>query len=740
MRHLFSIVCIVCTMISCVSKEKQTVSTETNLTQFVDPFIGTAFHGHTYPGATVPFGMIQLSPDNGTSGWDWCSGYHYSDTIIAGFSHLHLSGTGIGDLADISVMPTNKEIAAKHFEAGKSYQDFYRSGFSHDNEKAKPGYYQVLLNDDQINVELSTTKRVGFHRYTYSNAKNKSLILDLGFQINWDKPDDTYIKVVSNDMIIGHRYSKGWANYQKVHFAIKFSQPFTKMETFLAEGNDKEARGKEVKGVFKFDDKASNELLVKVAVSSASTDGAIKNLESDKNDWNFDQVVAKADEIWNNELKKIEIKGNNKDNKVVFYTALYHSFLAPYIFSDVDGGYKGYENTTKYTNGYTKYTVLSLWDTFRALKPLFTITQPDLTNDIIKSMLDQYQETGLLPVWELQGNETNCMIGYNAIPVIADAMLKGIGDFDKELAFEAMKASSMSNLAGLDHYRKFGYIPSDLENESTSKTLEYAYDDWCIAQIAKHLGKDDDYKTYLKRSKSYAQLFDKNIRFMRGKLSNGKWAEPFDPSFSQHRKDYFTEGNSWQWTWFVPHDVDGLKELMGGKEHFISKLDSLFKVSSELKGENVSADITGLIGQYAHGNEPSHHTVYLYNQVGQPWKTQEKVHEILTTLYTKEKDGLCGNEDCGQMSAWYVFSSMGIYPANPANGEYQFGSPLFEEAKLNLPSGKVFTIKATNLTDGNIYIQSATLNGKKLNRTYITHKELTSGGELIFEMGNSPKK
>ncbi|MCL3780651.1 glycoside hydrolase family 92 protein [Prolixibacteraceae bacterium JC049] len=736
MKQLIISGLICASLFSCAPKTEEGTPAQQSLTQYVDPFIGTAYHGHTFPGAALPSGMIQLSPDNGTSGWDWCSGYHYSDSLIAGFSHLHLSGTGIGDLADISVMPTNKEIAEKHFEEGKSFSNFYRSKFNHDNEEATPGYYQVLLDDDNINVELSVTDRVGFHRYTFNNSKNKSIIFDLGFHINWDKPSETYIKKVADDMVVGYRFSKGWAPLQKVFFVAKFSQPFSQFQTFFA----KEGKGQFTKGVLTFDDKAKNEILMKVAISSASIEGAMKNLKADKNQWNFEQVVELADATWEKELSRITVETDNEDNKTVFYTSLYHSLLAPYLFSDVDGGYKGYDNNTHFTKGYKKYTVLSLWDTFRALKPLFTIIKPELTNNIVKSMLDQYQETGLLPVWELVGNENNCMIGYHAVPVVADAILKGIGDFDVNLAYKAMIASSMSDVDGLDLYRKYKYIPSDKVNESASKTLAYSYDDWCIAQVAKKLGKTADYEKYMERSKYYKNLFDKEIGFVRGKKADGKWATPFDPKFSKHRKDYFTEGNSWQWTWFAPHDIDGLTELMGGKEPFLKKLDQLFNESSEIKGDHASSDITGLIGQYAHGNEPSHHTSYMFNLAGAPWLTQKYVNEILTTMYTPEPDGLCGNEDCGQMSAWYVFSSMGFYPANAASGVYQIGSPMFDKATINLPNGKTFTVEAPNVSDKNIYVQSATLNGKPLNGTSITHKQLSEGGKLVLTMGSQPKK
>jgi len=477
--------------------------------------------------------------------------------------------------------------------------------------------------------------------------------------------------------------------------------------------------------------------MVKTAISSASVEAAIKNMDADEHGFEFEKVVSDAKAAWNKELQKITIQTNNSDLKTIFYTSLYHTFISPYTFSDVDGSYKDYNHQPAKVEGFTKYTVLSLWDTFRALKPLFTITQPELTNDIIKSMLLQYEQTGLLPVWELVGNETGTMIGYHSIPVISDAIIKGIGDFNMEEAYKAMKTSSMSDVEGLDLFREYKYVPSDKENQSVSKTLEYCYDDWCIAQVAKKMGKEEDYNYYTERSKYYKNLFDQEIGFMRGKLSNGKWAEPYDPQFSQHRNGYFTEGNGWQWTWFVPHDVKGLSELFGSDEAFISKLDQLFTASSEIKGEEASIDISGLIGQYAHGNEPSHSTVFLYEVLNKDaWKTQKLVDEILTTLYSSTPEGLSGNEDCGQMSAWYVFASAGLYPVSPGDNRYYFARPMFDKLSFNIANGKTFTISAKNQSLQNLYIKSATLNGEKLDRLFITNEELMQGGELVFEMSD----
>ena len=707
-----------------------------DLTKFVDPFIGTGYHGHTFPGPAMPFGQIQLSPDNGRDGWDWCSGYHYSDSLIAGFSHTHLSGTGIGDLADILMMPTTKEIGMRFFDKTARVTEKLKSKYRHDDEKAEVGYYQVKLLDDNINVELAATKRVGFQRYSFPGSKDNQVVVDLGFAINADSPVETFIIKRSDSEIVGYRYSEGWAKDHHVYFVTRFSEPFKQIHIYDAETSDSlTGKGKNIKAVLNFG--AATKLVVKTTISSASIEAALKNMDADENGFGFDNVVLEAKEEWNKELRKITIKTTNEDLKKVFYTALYHTFLSPYTFSDVDGSYKDYNHQPAKTKGFTKYTVLSLWDTFRALNPLFTITQPKLANDIIKSMLLQYQQTGLLPVWELMGNETGTMIGYHSIPVITDAILKSIGDFDIDKAYEAMKASSMSKVEGLDLYRNFKYIPADKENESVSKTLEYCYDDWCIAQVAKKLGKEEDYKYYTERSKYYKNVFDKEIGFMRGKLSNGKWAEPFDPKFSQHRNDYFTEGNGWQWTWFVPQDVKGLSGLFGGDEAFIRKLDQLFTESSEIKGEAASIDISGMIGQYAHGNEPSHSTVYLYEVLNKDaWKTQKLVNQILTTLYSSKPEGLSGNEDCGQMSAWYVFASAGLYPVSPGDNRYYFARPMFDELSFHIADAKTFNIKSRNQSAQNLYIKSASLNGKKLDRLYITHEEIMQGGELVFELSD----
>ncbi len=714
---------------------------ENDLAQYVDPMIGTDAHGHVFPGACVPFGMVQLSPDNGTSGWDWCSGYHYSSDKIAGFSHMHLSGTGCGDLCDISVMPTTKTISADMFKANETVAKALTSKFRHENEKATPGYYKVLLDDDQITVELTATQRTGFHRYTFPAGAQRTVVFDLGFAINGDKPYDTMLKQTAPDTLIGHRHSKGWAPSQKVFFVAKFSEPITSMKTFLSQIVDDAAQGKNIKGALSFGN-GEKPLMIRVALSSASVEGAIKNLEAEnKHEWKFEKVAEDARKAWNHELSRIEVETPNADLRKTFYTAAYHTYFAPSTFSDVDGGYKGYKDQPMVAKGYTKYHILSLWDTFRALQPLMALVNPEMTNDVVKGALAQYQETGQLPIWELAGSETGCMIGYHVAAVISEAIVKNIGDFDRELALEAMKAAAnQKNYRGLDHYRALGYVPFDKEGESVSKTLEYAYDDWCIAQAARVMGKKDDERVFELRSQSYKNLFDAETKFMRPKSADGKWRTPFDPKESGGRPRNYTEGNGWQWTWSVQHDVPGLIELQGGKDAFCQKLDGLFTAGSEQTGEDAPIDVSGLIGQYAHGNEPVHHVAYLYNRAGRPWKTQEWVNRIASTLYTAKLDGLCGNDDCGQMSAWYIFSVLGFYPLNPVDGKYEFGCPRFDKATVRMPHGKL-TIIAENASDPkNIYIQSASLNGKPLDRTYVTFEEISHGGDLHFVMGAQPKK
>lgn len=730
-------------MLSCAHQNRQSARVEESLVQFVDPFIGTGAHGHTYPGATVPFGMVQLSPDNGISGWDWCSGYHYSDSVIVGFSHTHLSGTGIGDLADVLIMPATGDIDLTKVINDRNDYDF-KSRFDHKSEKASPGYYEVYLKDQGIHVALTATKRTGMHRYEYPENAKRQVVLDLSYHVNWDKPTMTHLQFVNDTLITGYRYSQGWAKDQRVYFAMAFSQPVVSYET--ADSTERQPvhtayTGKKLKTLLNFEKTQGDKfLMVKTGLSSASIDGALKSLD-EVSGWRFEETSAAAAKQWEKALSKIRITSDDLALKRTFYTAMYHSKLAPVIFSDHNQEYKGANGQVMRTKGYTRYDIFSLWDTYRASHPLFTILQPDLVNDMINSMLAHYEAYGLLPVWSLLGNETNTMTGYHAIPVITDAYLKGFSGFDIELAYKAMKASAMQDIRGVKYYKEYGYIPADLNEESVTKTLEYAYDDWCIAQVASALGYQDDYNYYIERSQGFRHLYDSVSGFMRGKLSDGSWREPFDPKRSDHRVNTdYTEGNAWQHTWYVPHDVYGMIGIMGGNDRFIAKLDSLFTISSEITGENVSVDISGLIGQYAHGNEPSHHVAYLYNYAGAPWKTQERVTEILNSQYSDRPDGLCGNDDCGQMSAWYVFSALGFYPVNPANGRYIIGRPLHEQAVIHLQDGKTFTVKAENLSKDNSYIQSVTLNGLDWDKPYLSHQQITDGGEIVFVMGNKPNK
>ncbi|TXK37667.1 glycoside hydrolase family 92 protein [Pontibacter qinzhouensis] len=727
---------------ACTTTHKESKSSH-ELTTFVNPFIGTGAHGHTYPGATVPFGMVQLSPDNGAQGWDWCSGYHYSENTISGFSHTHLSGTGIGDLCDISVMPVTGDVDLSKGPV-KDAKPTYASAFSHADEIASAGYYAVKLQDYNIRVELTATERAGFHKYTFPQSDKASVIFNLGFAINWDSPTDAYLKVENDSTMSGYRLSKGWAEDQRVYFVARFSKPFKSYSTALdsvVQASKAETKGKIVKAKFDFNTAKDEVIYLKVAISSASVEGARANLENELPHWNFEQVKNEANTAWNNALAAIQVTSPNDTLKEIFYTALYHTKLAPVLFSDVQRNYKGADGKVHQAQDFTKYTTFSLWDTFRAANPLLTLVEGDRVNDIINSMLSHYRQHGLLPVWELHGNETNTMTGYHAIPVIADAYFKGYRNYNVAEAYEAMKKSAMQDIRGVNFYKQYGYIPSDLEDESVTKNLEYAYDDWCIAQVAKDLGKAEDYAYFTKRAGSYNLLFDASVGFMRGKNVNGTWNPTFDPKHSAHREgtDY-TEGNAWQHSWFVPHDVQGLINLHGGNQQFIAKLDDLFNEDSEITGDNTSPDISGLIGQYAHGNEPSHHIAYLYNYAGAPWKTQQMVRQIMQQMYQATPDGISGNEDCGQMSAWYVFSAMGFYPVNPAEGIYVIGSPLFEEVSINLKGGKRFLVVANQVSDKNIYIQSATLNGKPLNRSFISHKEVVEGGTLIVEMGSQPNK
>ena len=696
-------------------------------TTFVNPFIGTGGHGHTYPGASVPFGMVQLSPDTRLDGWDGCSAYHASDSIIYGFSHTHLSGTGCSDYGDILLMPVTGDISLVDYS--------YSSPFKHSSEAASPGYYKVALDHGNIKVELTATERAGLHQYTFSQQGDVHIVLDLKHR---DKVLESSLHIAGNDEIEGMRISQAWAAKQIIYFVVKFSKPFH--SHMIKAGNEhsstmKDYSGENILAYFSFLVNNGEKILVKVGISAVSAEGARKNMEKEMPGWDFEKFKKEAAESWNKELGKIEADGGTTDQKTVFYSALYHALLSPNLYMDVDGNYRGRDLKIHNAAGFDYYTVFSLWDTYRATHPLFTIIEQERTSDFINTFIRQYEEGGMLPAWELSGNETGCMIGYHAVPVIVDAYMKGILGYDVGKAYEAMKHSAEQDHLGLKYYKSLGFIPGDMESESVSKTLEYAYDDWCIAQMARSLGKEDDYRNYIHRAQYYKNLFDPATGFMRAKMNN-TWFSPFDPAEVNFN---YTEANAWQYSFYVPQDLDGLIKLHGGKEQFIKKLDAMFKANSETTGRNQS-DISGLIGQYAHGNEPSHHMAYLYDYAGQPWKTQELVHKICFELYSSSRDGLCGNEDCGQMSSWYVLSAMGFYPVTPGSGIYAMGTPLFPRITLRLENGKQFVIRADDVNKGNFYVQSAKLNGIPHAASFISHQEIMKGGELIFSMGSRPDK
>ena len=718
-------------------------SYQNDILNYVDPFIGTGGHGHTYPGATAPFGMVQPSPDNGRGGWDWCSGYHISDTIISGFGQLHLSGTGIGDLTDVLLMPTNRAVDVSLFGTPRDSLPF-TSRFSHATEIASPGYYKVHLDDPGVTVELTANEYVACHKYVYQKPHEPSFIIDLGYAVNWDALTESQIALEGVNHVVGYRFSTGWAKNQKVFFVLETSKPITRFSLVAdrsAQDTSESATGVKVGGQFFFD-RATDEVEIKVALSSVSISNAKENLRQHGTSKTFNNIKNDCQEKWKSLLSKIRIETPRDSLKTIFYTALYHTQIAPVVFSDVNGEFRLQNDRISNLGDSKAYSTLSLWDTFRGQNPLLNILQPGRVNDIIKSMLAYYSEQGRLPVWTLYGNETNTMTGNHGVSVIAEAYLKGIRSYDIEQAYQAVRETMMDDMRGLKPYKTYGYIPYTSIDESVTISLEYAYNDWCVAQMAKALNKHDDHDYFLKRSNAYKYLFDPGTGFMRGKSADGHdWNEPFDPKFSSHREhtDY-TEGNAWQHSWFVLHDVPGLINLHGGNKAFVKKLEQLFTESSEISGDNVSVDISGLIGQYAHGNEPSHHIAYMFNHAQEPWKTQYWVREIMETQYSTRPNGLSGNEDCGQMSAWYVFSSLGFYPMNPASGQYELGSPLFEKATIELSDRKRFIISADNTSVTNKYIQSVELNGEPMQRTYITHQEIMAGGILSFKMGPEPNK
>lgn len=711
---------------------------DSELLHYIDPYIGTGGHGHTFVAASVPFGMIQVGPTGFLKGWDWCSGYHYSDKVIRGFCHMHLSGTGCSDLCDVLLMPNTGDVKVRAGSDGNPDSGF-ASRFSHDRETVSPYYYSVMLDDYNTKVELAATERVAIHKYHFPADEPGHVVVDLHAG-STDRPVETFINQIDERTFVGYRFSSGWARDQRVFFAIRLQKEATGFNVY---SNNVQIEGTaaadtKVKGVIKFA-KSSEPVMLKVGISPVSMDKAIANIDAEIPGWDFDKVVAESKQNWSNELDKIKVESNDDSVKRAFYTAVYHTMVAPTLFNDHDKQYLGTDKKVYTDAEFDNYTIFSLWDTYRSEHPLLTITQPDRVNDMVHSMLAIYQQQGMLPVWHLWGNETWTMVGYHAVPVIVDAYFKGLTDADPELLFKALKDTAMNDRDGVNYLKSMGYIPADKTKESVAMSLEYAIDDDCIAMMAKALGKQDDYEYFKKRAMNYKRHFDPETTFMRGIKTDGAWNTPFDPAVSQHRNDDYCEGNAWQYTWLVPHDPHGLIGLFGSDEAFVRKLDMLFSVSSEQKA-GASADITGLIGQYAHGNEPSHHISYLYSFAGQQWKTAEKVRQIMDTMYDDTHEGLCGNEDCGQMSAWYVLSAMGFYPVHPAASVYVLGSPAVDKVEIKAASDKKFAIIAENNSSDNIYIQSVTYNGQPYSKGYITHDMILDGGELVLQMGSRPNK
>ena len=708
------------------------------ITKYVNPFIGTGaidggLSGNNYPGATSPFGMIQLSPDTSEApNWGDASGYDYNRNTIFGFSHTRLSGTGASDLIDITLMPTS---------SGRT-----SSAFTHDEEKARPGYYQVMLKDEGINAELTTTQRNGIHRYQYPAGKDAEIILDMDHSADkgsWGRRIiNSQIRILNDHAVEGYRIITGWAKLRKIYFYMEFSSPI--LTSTLSDGgrvheNTAVINGTNLHGCFRFGQLNGKPLTCKVALSSVSMENARQNMEQEAPHWDFDRYVAAADADWEKQLGKIEVKGTEVQ-KEIFYTALYHTMIQPNTMSDVNGEYMAADYTTrKVANNETHYTTFSLWDTFRASHPLYTLLEPERVTDFVKSMIRQYEYYGYLPIWQLWGQDNYCMIGNHSIPVITDAILKGIPGIDMEKAYEAVYNSSVTSHPNspFEVWEKYGFMPENIQTQSVSITLEQAFDDWCVAQLAAKLNKDADYQRFHKRSEYYRNLFHPKTKFFQSKNDKGEWVEPFDPyQYGGNGGHPFTEGNAWQYFWYVPHNIQALMELTGGTKAFEQKLDTFF--TSTYKSEQMNHNASGFVGQYAHGNEPSHHVAYLYNFAGQPWKTQKYVSHILNTLYNSTSSGYAGNDDCGQMSAWYVFSAMGFYPVNPADGRYIIGSPLLDECTLKLAGNKEFRIRTIRKSPEDIYIQSVTLNGKKHKDFFITHQDIMNGGTMVFKMGKKP--
>jgi len=771
----FSTLLIISIIISsCTTKEENNKETGTvpakdiNLLSYVNPFIGTKNMGHTYPGATSPFGMVQLSPETNqqpmfieekynTDAYKYCAGYQYDDSTIFGFSHTHFSGTGHSDLGDFLVMPTTGKL---NLEPGTATipQSGYHSQFSHENEFAEPGYYKVKLDDYNIKAELTASDRVGFHQYTFPKSEDSHIILDLISNIyNYDgKNIWTFIRVENDSLITGYRQTKGWARTKKVFFAMQFSKPFKSYghkkyddvkyngfyRRFNEEENFPEMAGENIRAHFNFNTEQDEKVKVKFALSNVSTAGALKNLETEIPHWNFDKTKEETQQKWNKELSKIVVETETKAQKETFYTALYHTMLGPIIYEDVDGSYRGLDQNIHQSDNFINYTVFSLWDTYRALHPLFNIIQPTRNNDMVKSMLAHHDQSvhHMLPVWSHYSNENWCMVGYHSVTVIADAIAKGTTNVDINRALKACEnTSTLSYFDGIKEYMELGYVPEDISSSSVSKTLEYAFDDWCIAQIAKKANNDGVYNTYINRSKNYKNVYDKGIGYMRPKLANGEWRTDFDP-IDTHGQG-FIEGNALNYGLYVPQEIDTMIEMMGGKDKFSAHLDYIFNTEIEDKYIEKNEDITrdGIIGNYVQGNEPGHHMPYLYNWTNHPWKTQERIRMIMDTMYSNGEDGLCGNDDAGQMSAWYVFSSLGFYPVTPASNQYAIGSPMINNATINLENGKTISIKTVNQSKENVYVEKVKINGEIINDFALKYDDIKNGGTIQFYMTNTPK-
>ena len=707
------------------------------LLQYVDPYIGSGYHGHVFVGTSVPYGMVQLGPSNIHKGWDWCSGYHYSDSILIGFSHTHLSGTGCTDLGDILIMPLNEIRTPRGNQ--DDIRDGYASRYSHDNEIARPEYYSLLLDRYNIRAELAATDRVGFHRYTYPEGKPASILIDLR-EGNGSNAYDSYIRKIDDYTVEGYRYVRGWSPSRKVYFVLKSDK---KIEQFTAYDDNTpkpwdQLKVASVKSVLTFGN--VKQVKIKVAISSVSCANAAMNLQEELSHWDFDKTVKMSAGRWNKERARMTVETDDEASKRTFYTAHYHTMIAPTLYCDVNGEYRGMNDMIYTDPKKVNYTTLSLWDTYRALHPLMTIIQPEMVDNVVNSMLSIYRQQDKLPIWPLMSGETNQMPGYSSVPVIADAYLKGFTGFDAEEALQAMKATATyEKQKGVPYVIEKGYIPADKIHEATSIAMEYAVDDWGIAAMARKMGKTGDAATYAKRAHYYKNYFDSSIHFIRPKLEDGSWRTPYDPARSIHTVGDFCEGNGWQYTFFAPQDPYGLIGLFGGDKPFVAKLDDFF-TNNDSMGEGASSDITGLIGQYAHGNEPSHHVAYLYAYAGEQWKTAEKVRFIMDEFYTDRPDGIIGNEDCGQMSAWYLLSSMGLYQVNPSDGVFVFGSPCFKKVEMKVRGGKTFTVEAPNNNKENIYIQKVYLNGKPYNKSYIIYDDIINGSTLKFVMGKKPNK